>query len=136
MTSSTAATSPRIVPFWEKPACDKMGGEAEQKTDNASASHPRDKAQQSAPKPPQDRDRAAQNTAHPVVSPTATWAEAGQYALNSSIFSGRFEDLRILAFSRRVASNRIGAPRALYANSTLVARALPGILKGASPSRP
>lgn len=61
----------------------------------------------------------------------ATLEEVGQYALNASISSGGFEDLRVLAFSRRVPPDRVGVPRALYANSKLITRALPGLFKGA-----
>lgn len=64
------------------------------------------------------------------MSPNTILEDAGQYALNASISSGRFEDLRILAFSRRISHNRVGAPRAMYANSTLVTRALPNLFKG------
>ncbi|EIW63017.1 uncharacterized protein TRAVEDRAFT_141629 [Trametes versicolor FP-101664 SS1] len=63
------------------------------------------------------------------MSPNTILEDAGQYALNASISSRRFEDLRILAFSRRISPNRVGAPRAMYANSTLVTRALPSLFQ-------
>ncbi|KAM5532555.1 hypothetical protein V8D89_013761 [Ganoderma adspersum] len=59
------------------------------------------------------------------VPPNATWDEVCQFALNSSILSGMFEDVRILACSRRSqVLARGGGVRALHANSTLVRKAL------------
>ena len=62
----------------------------------------------------------------PVVVPqNATWEEVCQFALNSSILSGMFEDVRILACSRRSqVLARAGGVRALHANSALVRKAL------------
>ncbi|EIW63019.1 uncharacterized protein TRAVEDRAFT_34275 [Trametes versicolor FP-101664 SS1] len=65
----------------------------------------------------------------PAKSVSASWEQVGQYALNASILSGRFEDLRILAFSGRIPPDRVGAPRVLYANSRLVASALPNVFQ-------
>ncbi|PIL34170.1 hypothetical protein GSI_03881 [Ganoderma sinense ZZ0214-1] len=62
---------------------------------------------------------------HIAVPPNATWEEVRQFALNSSILSGMFEDVRILACSRRSqALARAGSVRALHANSALVRKAL------------
>ncbi|KAI0661272.1 hypothetical protein C8Q70DRAFT_911561 [Cubamyces menziesii] len=53
-----------------------------------------------------------------------SWEETGQYALNVSILTGRFEDLRLVAMSKRLPSGIVCQPRALYANGALVTRAL------------
>lgn len=58
------------------------------------------------------------------AQPPPSWEDTYQHTLNTSILSGRFEDLRIVAFSRRVRSGRAGEPRAMYASSALVERAL------------
>lgn len=83
--------------------------------------------------PPQTSAPTVKNTTFAYELPTriATLEDVGEHALNASISFGRFEDLRVLAFSRRIPPDRVGVPRALYANTTLIARALPGLFKGA-----
>lgn len=58
------------------------------------------------------------------AQPPPSWEDTYQHALNTSILSGRFEDLRIIAFSRRVRSGRAGGPREMYTSNALVERAL------------
>ena len=52
--------------------------------------------------------------------------EVTQFALNSSILSGSFENIKIFSYSQKFASQsgRVGTARPLYANSTLLRRAL------------
>lgn len=60
-----------------------------------------------------------------AVPPSATWQEVCQFAFNSSILSGTFEDITILACSRHSqALVRVGGVRALHANSVLVRKVL------------
>ncbi|KAI0356219.1 hypothetical protein OH77DRAFT_1520303 [Trametes cingulata] len=55
----------------------------------------------------------------------APWEDVFQYALNASILSGRFEDLRIVAYSQRAGAHRVENARVLHANGILVERTLP-----------
>lgn len=139
----TASPTSKIVPFWDKPRIipfwEKTGyvPKAEGKEDDAGPTpslstgggdKPKEPQQQTPSKPPAE---TVKNTTFTYKMSTNTILEdAGQYALNASISAGRFEDLRVLAFSRRISPNRIGAPRAMYANSTLVIRALPSLFQG------
>ncbi|OJT09292.1 hypothetical protein TRAPUB_14289 [Trametes pubescens] len=132
---------PIIIPFWEKtdnvPEVD--GEEDKTRTDNGD---PPSTEGGDKPKEPHDQQQMpppqADTPAETVKNTTFTYKmtqntnleDAGQYALNASISSGRFEDLRVLAFSRRISPNRVGAPRAMYANSALVTRALPSLFQG------
>ncbi|KAI0365613.1 hypothetical protein BV20DRAFT_1124801 [Pilatotrama ljubarskyi] len=64
----------------------------------------------------------------------APWEDVFQHALNASILSGRFEDIRFIAYSRRArAQGHVDEARVLHANSMLVKRALPEARIGAYP---
>ncbi|KAI0829627.1 hypothetical protein BC628DRAFT_1416674 [Trametes gibbosa] len=129
-----AAGMNKLVPFWDKVNAERVtatGGESEPD----SAGHA------SSSTPPSSADAPAAShiaTASPIHAShetssiystpgSATWEAAGQYALNASILSGRFEDLRIVTFSKCIANESVGAPRILYANRTLLSRTLPNL---------
>lgn len=138
----TASPASKIVPFWDKPKIipfwEKTGHvpKAEGKEADAGPTlsptgggdKPKESQQQTPSKTPAE---TVKNTTFTYkMSPNTILENASHYALNASISSGRFEDLRVLAFSRRISPNRVGAPRAMYANSTLVMRALPSLFQG------
>ncbi|KAI0633346.1 hypothetical protein C8Q77DRAFT_1057543 [Trametes polyzona] len=118
------------VSFWEKVkqyqrATGNSGTSATVSGEQPASNPPGAAAGGPPPPPPQAGSRQPNVPARP----TPGWEEAGQYAFNASIMRGSFEDLRIVAFSRRIAPDRIGVPRMLYANSTLVTRMLPDIFQ-------
>lgn len=114
---------PKIIPFWEKVA---NGPEAEGGDNKADTSSPLPAGDE-----PETPAKTVKNTTFAYETRASTsLQEIGQYALNASISSGRFEDLRVLAFSKRFRPDRVGVPRAMYANSTLVTRAFPTLFQG------
>ncbi|KAI0356218.1 hypothetical protein OH77DRAFT_1423821 [Trametes cingulata] len=136
--ASTSSKADKVVPFWEsqqggkvsreehssqdghgKP-CDSPNTEAECGSASQSGTTKATPAEQD--EPPAEKVQGRETHAPPPAN--VSWEEVGQFALNASISAGSFEDLHVIAYSKRLPSGRIGGPRMLYANSALVVRAL------------
>ncbi|OJT09293.1 hypothetical protein TRAPUB_14290 [Trametes pubescens] len=125
-----AAPPPEVPPTAKASPSDTQSGEGESKRPTAGRTKPRkDKGPAGAPQANTGEGSTQSARYTPAKLKSASWEQVGQYAFNASILSGRFEDLRILAFSGRIPPDRISAPRVLYANSTLVARAIPNVFQ-------
>ncbi|KAI0769670.1 hypothetical protein BD413DRAFT_77371 [Trametes elegans] len=108
---------PRVVPFWER-----LPQGNTQSAFGASTT-PSDTPSREKAMPLFGGGRSAELSA---LADT-TWEEVGQYALNASILSGRFEDLCIVAPSKRSSMGTPIGPRPLHANRALLSRALSNV---------